>query len=155
MSRNLRTNFLPPAPKMNSNVDKNVILIRRSLHIDKIHKNKIRSYIDITKIKMGCDWCQLPIWYDVMHNKLVICCRMKHCWEWKWGPVLCTSAEICQRLVSGVGEGYFEANFTAETGLWCGESVIFISFTVKNKKPVSLICEITLDFGKKHCLRTL
>ena len=78
MSTNLRTNFLPPAPKMNSNLDKNVILICRSLHIDKIHKNKIRSYIDITKIKMGCDWCQLPI-YDVVHIKLVICCRMKHC----------------------------------------------------------------------------
>ena len=63
--------------------------------------------------------------------------------EWKWGPVLCTSAEICQRLVSGVGEGYFEANLTAETRL-CGESVIFISFTVKNKKPVSLLCGLIL-----------
>ena len=72
--------------------------------------------------------------------------------EWKWGPVLCTSVEIYQRLVSGVrwgGGGYFEASFTAETRLWCGKSVIFISFTVKNKKPVSLICEITPVWEKK------
>ena len=48
------------------------------------------------------------------------------------------------------GEGYFEASFTAETRLWCGKSVIFISFTVKNKKPVSLICEITPVLEKKN-----
>ena len=69
--------------------------------------------------------------------------------EWKWGLVLCTSVEIYQRLVSGVEMGYFEASFTAETRLWCGKSVIFISFTVKNKKPVSLICEITPVLKKK------
>ena len=62
---------------------------------------------------------------------------------------MCTSAEICQGLVSGVGEGYFEANLTAETRLSCGENDIFINFTVKNKKPVSLLCEMTPAFGKK------
>ena len=34
-------------------------------------------------------------------------------------------------------------------------SVIFISFPIKNKKPVSLSCEITPVLGKKHCLQTL
>ena len=50
MSRNLGTIFLPQAPKMYNNVDRNMIqallslwVIRWSLHIDKIHKNKNHS----------------------------------------------------------------------------------------------------------------
>ena len=53
-------------------------------------------------------------------------------------------------------EGYFEASFTAETRLWYGKSVIFISFAVKNKKPLSHLWS-NPGFGrrkKKHCLWT-
>ena len=70
--------------------------------------------------------------------------------EWKWGPVLCTSAKICQRLVSGVGEGYFEAKLTAETRLWCGESVIFISFKLKIRNRSLSFVKWPRLLGKKN-----
>ena len=75
MSRNIGTIFLPPAPKMYNNIDDKVgiirnelsltnwvkpralcyvCVIRRSLHIDKIHKNKIPSYNIYT-----CHWLPL------------------------------------------------------------------------------------------------
>ena len=79
--------------------------------------------------------------------------------EWKqmWSSFVHISWNL-QRLVSGEGyfeasftaeERYFKASFTAETRHWCGKGVTFISFTVKNKKPVSLICEITPVLEKK------
>ena len=72
-----------------------------------------------------------------------------------------TEVQFCAHQLKSVrdwflGWGKGTLKITSKQRLGFGVMrVSFLIFTVKNKKQVSLLCEMTPAFGKTHCLRTL